>query len=138
MSETQLERSVLESKDRGELFPIANALGTKPTSRARKSDLVNQILQATGVEVGPPVEKPRRVTRARRVPAAPAADDGQLTLAATAATEADTGVADDAGAARPAARADAPAADDVAATDEPPAPAATAPAEAPARAAPAR
>ncbi len=69
MSEPQLERSVLEAKEREELFAIANALGTAPTSRARKSELVNQILQATGVEVTTaPKEvpdKPRR-TRARR------------------------------------------------------------------------
>jgi transcription termination factor Rho len=69
MSGTQLERSVLESKEREELFAIADALGTKPTARAKKSDLVNQILRATGVESEPPGEdaaKPRR-TRARKV-----------------------------------------------------------------------
>ena len=50
MSETQLERSVLEAKEREELFAIADALGTKPTARAKKADLVSQILRATGVE----------------------------------------------------------------------------------------
>jgi len=88
MSEPQLERSVLESKEREELFAIANALGTKPTSRARKGDLVNQILEATGVEVGTSgAEKPRRATRTRRSPAAlPSGETeaGQLSLAATA------------------------------------------------------
>ena len=93
MSEPQLERSVLESKEREELFAIANALGTKPTSRARKSDLVDQILQATGVEVAPPAaEKPRRATRTRRAPVAaaepaptpPAGAPGQLSLADSA------------------------------------------------------
>jgi transcription termination factor Rho len=82
VSEPQLERSVLESKEREELFAIANALGTKPTSRARKSDLVNQILQATGVEVVA-AEKPRRATRTRRTPppvTAPADEADQLTL----------------------------------------------------------
>ncbi|HLH99381.1 MAG TPA: transcription termination factor Rho [Acidimicrobiales bacterium] len=71
MSEPQLERSVLEAKEREELFAIANALGTSPTSRARKSDLVNQILQATGVEVAEtPAEAPKpRRTRARKATA---------------------------------------------------------------------
>ena len=71
MSGTQLERSVLEAKEREELFAIADALGTKPTARARKSDLVNQILRATGVEseaAGEGAEKPRR-TRVRKAAA---------------------------------------------------------------------
>ena len=68
MSEPQLERSVLEAKEREELYAIADALGTKPGSRAKKADLITQILRATGVEpatVAEPVEKPRR-TRARK------------------------------------------------------------------------
>ena len=74
MSEPQLERSVLEAKEREELFAIADALGTSPTSRAKKSDLVTVILRATGVEVGPDpaLDKPKR-TRARK--AAPASVD---------------------------------------------------------------
>jgi transcription termination factor Rho len=88
MSGTQLERSVLEAKEREELFAIADALGTKPTARAKKSDLVNQILRATGVESDAAGEsaggaaggaageaaKPRR-TRARKA-ASDSADDG--------------------------------------------------------------
>ena len=50
MSETQLERSVLEAKERDELFAIADALGAKPGARAKKADLVTQILRATGIE----------------------------------------------------------------------------------------
>jgi transcription termination factor Rho len=95
MSETQLERSVLEAKEREELFAIADALGAKPGARAKKADLVTQILRATGIEAkaggeagatGSPAEaaeKPRR-TRARKVasdPApAPAAEAGPATL----------------------------------------------------------
>ncbi|HVA75651.1 MAG TPA: transcription termination factor Rho [Acidimicrobiales bacterium] len=61
MSGTQLERSVLEAKEREELFAIADALGTKPTARAKKADLVSQILRATGVEAEAAQEaKPRR------------------------------------------------------------------------------
>jgi transcription termination factor Rho len=70
MSEPQLERSVLEAKDRDELYAIADALGTKPGSRTKKADLISQILRATGVEAeaAEPAEKPRR-TRARKAAA---------------------------------------------------------------------
>jgi len=47
---TTLERSALERKDREELTTIAKALGGKPTSRARKAELVQMILEITGVE----------------------------------------------------------------------------------------
>ncbi|HTW08863.1 MAG TPA: transcription termination factor Rho [Acidimicrobiales bacterium] len=63
MSDLQLERSVLEAKERDELFAIAQALGSKPSARTKKADLVTQILQVTGVEeAAPAVEKPRRRT----------------------------------------------------------------------------
>ncbi len=79
MSEPQLERSVLEAKEREELYAIAEALGTTPGSRARKSDLILQILRATGVAVDGPdadvaAEKPRRAPRARKAVNAPAAE----------------------------------------------------------------
>src|SRR5688500_20192103 len=47
--EHQLERSVLEGKERDELHAIADALGVKPGSRTKKADLVDKILEATGV-----------------------------------------------------------------------------------------
>ena len=50
MSDVQLERSVLEAKERDELFAIAVALGTSPAARTKKADLVSHILQVTGVE----------------------------------------------------------------------------------------
>jgi transcription termination factor Rho len=91
MSDLQLERSVLESKERDELFAIAVALGTTPGARTKKSDLVSQILQVTGVEdAAPATEKPRR-GRSRK-PAGPAdtqeagdggAREGQLDLGST-------------------------------------------------------
>lgn len=48
-TESQLERSVLEKKDRGELSQIAGAMQIKTTSRTRKSDLIDLILVAAGV-----------------------------------------------------------------------------------------
>ena len=90
MSDLQLERSVLEAKERDELFAIALALGTTPAARTKKADLVSQILQVTGVEQEPPpsTEKPR-ASRSRRAAATtarevvPAEDSQQLELAAT-------------------------------------------------------
>src|SRR4051812_29110554 len=69
--EQQLERSVLEAKERDELHTIAEALSLKPGSRTKKADLIDQILRATGVDVpdAPAVsdagDKPRRARRTR-------------------------------------------------------------------------
>src|SRR4051794_4623522 len=71
----QLERSVLEAKEREGLQAIADALSVKAGSGAKKADLIDQILRATGVEPEPASaaeEKPKR-TRARKATAAPAA-----------------------------------------------------------------
>ncbi|MGH9085088.1 MAG: transcription termination factor Rho [Acidimicrobiales bacterium] len=46
---TALERSALERKDRDELMTIAQALGGKPGSRAKKADIVSLILELAGV-----------------------------------------------------------------------------------------
>ena len=45
-----LERTKLEQKDRAELAAIVEAMGGKAGSRAKKADLVDQILQLAGVE----------------------------------------------------------------------------------------
>jgi transcription termination factor Rho len=74
--EQQLERSVLEHKERDELQQIAQAMGLSPASRTSKANLVTQILRATGVEVdGGADEKPKR-TRKKAEPAVAAASDG--------------------------------------------------------------
>src|SRR5271165_2972453 len=52
-AEQQLERSVLENKERDELQTIAQAMAIKTTSRTKKADIIDQILQATGVISGP-------------------------------------------------------------------------------------
>jgi len=44
-----LERETLECKDRDELQKIVGALGGKATTRTRKADLIDQILELTGV-----------------------------------------------------------------------------------------
>ena len=48
-AEQQLERSVLEGKERDELHAIAQAMSLKTTSRTKKSDIIDRILEATGV-----------------------------------------------------------------------------------------
>jgi transcription termination factor Rho len=57
---TALERSALERKDRDELVTIAKALGGKPPARAKKADIVDLVLELTGVGDGaaPPEEAP--------------------------------------------------------------------------------
>lgn len=66
-TESQIERSVLEKKDRDELVQIASALQLKTTSRTRKGEVIDLILQSAGVapqlELAaetPKAEKPRR------------------------------------------------------------------------------
>jgi transcription termination factor Rho len=50
MAGEQLERSILEGKEREELHAIASAMALKPTARSKKSDIIDLILEATGVE----------------------------------------------------------------------------------------
>src|SRR5947208_4999228 len=45
---TALSRSKLEQKDRAELAAIVEAMGGKAGSRAKKADLVDQVLQLAG------------------------------------------------------------------------------------------
>jgi transcription termination factor Rho len=62
----QLERSVLEGKDRDELHSIATAMGGKVPSRARKAEIVDQILELAGVtDTAPAPAKPRRTASKR-------------------------------------------------------------------------
>jgi transcription termination factor Rho len=43
-----LEQSVLESKDKGQLIAIAEALGVKASARSKKAEIIDQILDKTG------------------------------------------------------------------------------------------
>src|SRR2546421_1635853 len=68
----QLERSVLEGKERDELVAISEALGKKPAARASKATLVDSILRAAGVDVDSENGgKPKR-TRAKKAAPEPA------------------------------------------------------------------
>ncbi|MHB1854908.1 MAG: transcription termination factor Rho [Acidimicrobiales bacterium] len=94
-AEQQLERSVLERKERDELHAIAEAMGLKPASRTKKSDLIDGILRivtggaedpgsSTGdaessageaVTAAEPAVRRTRVSRAARAAAESAAGD---------------------------------------------------------------
>ncbi len=50
-ADQQLERSVLESKERDELHAIAQALSVKTNTRTKKADIIDGILKAAGVGV---------------------------------------------------------------------------------------
>ncbi|MGH9072818.1 MAG: transcription termination factor Rho [Acidimicrobiales bacterium] len=63
--EQQLERSVLERKERDELHAIAEAMALKPGSRTKKADIIDQILRATGIEGDGAGAGSDRVRRAR-------------------------------------------------------------------------
>jgi transcription termination factor Rho len=67
-----LERSVLERKERDELATIAAAMGVKPSARASKSTLIDQILREAGIETAPE-EKPKRARTSKAALAAAAA-----------------------------------------------------------------
>jgi transcription termination factor Rho len=78
-AEQQLERSVLEGKERDELSAIAQAMSLKTTSRTKKADIIDQILDATGVTSGSNGDAPKTVDAdakpARRSRAATATAD---------------------------------------------------------------
>ena len=65
-AEQQLERSVLESKERDELHAIAQALSVKTNTRTKKADIIDGILKATGVGPANGADAP-----AARTPRAP-------------------------------------------------------------------
>ena len=74
-AEQQLERSVLERKEREELLAIAQALAVKTTTRTKKADMIDGILRATGVELDgapAPVRAPRANGRKAKAAAEPA------------------------------------------------------------------
>ena len=68
MAAEALEKSVLEGKDREQLMAIAQALGVKSVSRAKKAELIDKILEQTTTPE--PVAKPARRDDAPAKPAA--------------------------------------------------------------------
>jgi transcription termination factor Rho len=62
-AESKPDRSMLEGKERDELQKIAQALDVKGTSRAKKADLIDQIVAASGADSGTEAAKPRRSSK---------------------------------------------------------------------------
>src|SRR6476646_9984453 len=107
------DRSILERKDRAALLAIAESLGAKASSRAKKADIVDAILAAAGhagddaaapePEAGPEVGPEPEATAAAAVAAeepALMADDGATGGTTSASSDLDAGD-DDADEARP-------------------------------------
>jgi len=93
MSDTELDRSVLDTKDREELHQIAGAMGVNAATRMKKADLIDAILGAVdGRDASDGGNRPKRV-RSRR---ASEADDPIAELAAEEEEIASAGASDDA------------------------------------------
>ncbi len=93
MSDTELDRSVLDTKDREELHQIAGAMGVNAATRMKKADLIDAILGAVdGGDASDGGNRPKRV-RSRR---ASEADDPMAELAAEEEAIAAAGGSDDA------------------------------------------
>jgi transcription termination factor Rho len=96
-AEQQLERSVLEGKERDELNAIAQAMSLKTTTRTKKADIIDQILDATGVTsgsngAGTPAAGSNGARRPRNAaPAGPDDAEGEAQAATPAATAGNAG-----------------------------------------------
>jgi transcription termination factor Rho len=100
----QLERSALESKERDELVTIAVALGGKPAARAKKSTIIDLILDLTGVTSGAPeagAESPEAEAEAEAEPAPARRPRRPRNAPAESAADVETAAPVDAGAVEP-------------------------------------
>jgi transcription termination factor Rho len=78
-----LEQSMLESKDKEQLFAIAQALGIKTTSRASKATLIDKILETTGAGSSSSAPEPQPEPTPEPAPAdepSSAADEPEVVL----------------------------------------------------------
>ena len=91
MAEEQLERSVLDGKDREQLHTIAGAMGVRAATRMKKADLIDAILDAAngnGGEAAASADgKGKGGARARRVRSTKASAGDDDPIAALAAEE---------------------------------------------------
>ncbi len=88
MAAQALEQSVLESKDKEQLLAIAKALGLKATARHKKADIIDQILETTGVASAPAVSAPHAPSVSADAPPARVNGDTEVTVAPAAADSA--------------------------------------------------
>ena len=73
MSTTELDRSMLDGKDREELHAIAGAVGVKAPTRMRKADLITAILEAASgqrrrLRAAPAASAPAKTRTVRSAP----------------------------------------------------------------------
>jgi transcription termination factor Rho len=97
-AEQQLERSVLEGKERDELSAIAQAMSLKTTTRTKKADIIDQILDATGVTSAPAPEASNGDAEAAATNGAKPARRSRASAAARGAAQEASFVAGDNGA----------------------------------------
>jgi transcription termination factor Rho len=90
-AEQQLERSVLERKEREELRAIAEAMALDTNSRSKKADIIDQILRAAGVDA-PGATGPAGSSESSNGAAAPARPRSRAASARPAA-DVDVGLA---------------------------------------------
>src|SRR4029453_14538838 len=93
MSDTELDRAVLDTKAREELPQIAGAMGVNAATRMKKADLIDAILGA--VDGGDASDGGNRPKRVRSRPASEA-DDPMAELAAEEEAIAAAGASEDA------------------------------------------
>jgi transcription termination factor Rho len=72
-----IERSFLDAKERGELVAIAGALGIKPSPRAKKETVIDQIMKVTGADAATPAPVTEAKKPAGRKPKAENANEGK-------------------------------------------------------------
>ena len=88
MAAEALEKSVLEGKDREQLMAIAQALGVKSVSRAKKAELIDKILEQTATpeptkKAVPPADAPAAKSSAndaKPTPVKPAASEQRVVI----------------------------------------------------------
>lgn len=78
MANGALEQSALEAKDREQLVAIAGALGVKSSSRAKKADLIDMILEQTKPAAPVAAKSSAKPASAAKEVAVPAADKGPV------------------------------------------------------------
>ncbi|MDE0667077.1 MAG: hypothetical protein OXH67_15905, partial [Acidimicrobiaceae bacterium] len=82
MEATEMRRSTLQRKDRGELNQIAAALGAKPSSRARKDEIIQLIIDLTAD--GARIASPGETGSPDSAPDATAESDGRTSYSSAA------------------------------------------------------
>jgi len=91
-----VERGGLEKKDKSELTAIVSALGGKPSSRARKAELIDQVIELSQQAApSPSAEEPTETAASTAPDSADATDDGVESSATSQVAQAEPRADDD-------------------------------------------